>query len=1042
MFHNELHVNSAGDPSLFDPLFLAALKTTKRAGLDLDDLPPLELPNDALEPAKTVDMPGATTKAGPSKGAPDEGDQVVTKYSAVERGTTGAVTYSRSLRNSCGGNPVRQEAWMEIAEEIMAKDDFSIATPGVVTRRRSIYDRYCVFICFRRPDFKFPDHYWLQSTVEKYWETFFVSLLTMSKGRSGEDGDKLRSTTVEQWGITFVWVVGRYTVDNDGNRVGTALLHKGGLWHKIRDRIIWFIHKFDLVRHAQFQAFIGRSELVLMLRHGYNTTTSYGRMPFQQTAVATNIIFQIGTRAGSLGWSNVQYRQIKHYMMLKDLLIEQEGRCKWSVTISVVNAKGMNMTVDAPVSRFKLDPVTKIHNLWFDAGMHILTYLLMRDALEDCETLNDIFNYKERVFRIKEDKRTEPLFLERTAKGQELGEGPASATGLTHSLSLLGAACGVRGVTSHAIRRETGNRVGLVLGASAAQMLLGHTEARDTFSTHYSHNTLNLPVTDAALGTLDHTATAANQIALKRHTRSQLAVQALLFQLKSDTAQTEKAGDADLPSLPQSRKKHLTAEQDAIVSANPQVQQCEVKLAELWEEFDNLMPPQERNTHEVSIITRVFKREKGSEQFKKNEVRLRAIQAELIQAGDARTTAVRKARRPFLNEMNKKQKESVRPMTTEEHAQAMKDLNTIVHSTGGLPSFDSQLSILGSDAVRKTGFGEGLLSAACRRALASPDLVDLLKGDKAAEDKVALEQAEEAHANGDDEDDITFDTQPEAGDHDVGSQEPIRETLPRLDDSNELEVLDGDLAEAKIAMMQALYRPIIQQKLEKQIVAAHDGKWPCLVCETLSEEQRPSRVFLFDDKPHLLRHQRTHGDFFMLTQYMFTEDKNVFKCPVEDCSYRSPDLESVREHCVDQCKERTLFQRMKQEDADRGPDALQAEGERRRKARSMIERLQKGIALQEYEQRRIAWWADLDSEKVADLAEICQVDPSELEAFMPEIAEMMSATKSLITDGVLQDPRAGYSIESATKEYMTHAMQQKVDALIDRATAAGHTSDL
>ncbi|KAG8731406.1 hypothetical protein FRC10_001765, partial [Ceratobasidium sp. 414] len=64
-----------------------------------------------------------------------------------------------------------------------------------------------------------------------------------------------------------------------------------------------------------------------------------------------------------------------------------------------------------------------------------------------------------------------------------------------------------------------------------------------------------------------------------------------------------------------------------------------------------------------------------------------------------------------------------------------------------------------------------MLLAACQRTLASPDLIDLLKEDKAAEDKVALEQAKEDHANGDNEDDITFDTQPKAGDQDVSSQE-------------------------------------------------------------------------------------------------------------------------------------------------------------------------------------------------------------------------------------------------------------------------------
>ncbi|KAB5588057.1 hypothetical protein CTheo_8503 [Ceratobasidium theobromae] len=211
------------------------------------------------------------------------------------------------------------------------------------------------------------------------------------------------------------------------------------------------------------------------------------------------------------------------------------------VTVNIKHGKGFNTTNNAgKFAQFKLDPVTKVHNLWFNTGTHMLLYLLMQNALEGCQTLSDIIHCPYKEFQIKQSMLNKPLFLEQKAKGEGLGTAAANAHGLTESFQALGNAVGIPGVTAHAIRCETGNKFGLTLGAEAAQALLGHQEADSTFATHYLKKTLNLPVTQVALGMLDNLVTIPNQIALKCHSKSQLAAKALIWQKGTQTGDVRK----------------------------------------------------------------------------------------------------------------------------------------------------------------------------------------------------------------------------------------------------------------------------------------------------------------------------------------------------------------------------------------------------------------------------------------------------------------------------------------------------------------------
>ncbi|QRV86741.1 myosin-2 heavy chain, non muscle [Ceratobasidium sp. AG-Ba] len=667
--------SQASDPSLYnyanrvDPLFLAALKVSRPTTWDAENLPSSSVstndhPGPTSPPPTHYTVASSSTSANAQPSASDSHELVDTyDLSMITDGRTG-LEFLYRLRGSCEGNPVYQAEWNAAMSPVMTDPYSEITSPALLKRRHSVETRYHTWVAWRDPLLPFR-LYWLAETLLKYWECFFFAMIDLARGRSGVDGQSLRSSTVYQWGVTFLFLIGRNAVDKDQNHIGKRLIEENGLWFKIKDRIAWFVIKLGLARqpNAKQQSFIGRAELLLMMRAGFENSKHYGRVCFQQTVVSMILLFQIGVRIGSLGWSNVTYRDMEKYMKLEDLTIMREGFCRWSVTVRIHHVKGRNLSVDADrVATFKLDPVTKIHNLWFDMGLHTLVYLLARGALQGCRTLQDVFDYQGHLFIIKPDMLKSPLFLERKPRGLELGNGPASANGMNQSIKTLARLAQLAGVTSHAFRRGIGNLAGLILGAEAAQRLLLHITPKATYFTHYSHNTMNLPVTQLALGELDHTATRPNrQLAIKRNNSSQLAVQALILSSRSSTSQdapdNDGSADADVdaedmlslhapaPSTstskpPQPGKRNtvpLTEEEEAqvavsfvvpvygdmptVLQADPSVKLYRGQLDEAWDEFYRLMPDGARLKYQPQRegIKRAFKHYENHPKFLENK---------------------------------------------------------------------------------------------------------------------------------------------------------------------------------------------------------------------------------------------------------------------------------------------------------------------------------------------------------------------------------------------------------------------------------------
>ncbi|KAG8746312.1 hypothetical protein FRC10_005300 [Ceratobasidium sp. 414] len=966
--------------------FLNFLQATDDRGRwDADNLPLATLPPELSNPeavlAETLNLAG------------------------IADGNRMGVGFVQCLERLGGGNSIVAQGYADTAEALMQIDtDFELLfRPTVVKRRQRMSYRWSGYLIWRTKDLP-PDKHWLKTTVLKHWETFFFAMVDLTKGRSGEAGKSLRSTTIYEWGNAFIWLVGKKCVDETGAPAGNQVLYREGLLQKLKDRILWFSHKCDVERHGKRQSFVGRTIIFMMVRSGFKRSEVHGRIVFQQHLVGLTI-----------------------YMKLEDLDIRRVAEVRWNVTITIKHRKNHNSTVDAGTEvQYLLEPMTKIHNLLVDAGVVIVVYLLMRGAIEGCSTLNDIFQSKNSRVVIKKNMLKEPLFLERTAGGGKLGTGPASAKGMTASFKAMAEQCGILDVTGHSIRREAGDRVGLVLGAQAAQELLTHEEDQTTFNRSYSHNTLNIPVAQVAMGELDDLATSVNQMALKRHSRPEAVVRALI------AAGSISSNPEDETTLPEGKPitAELTAEDIAAINARPEVLKALDELRVTWERYYELMPPETRKTHgqsDIASITKAFTKYGGTKNYQDHK-----IQEKLRKTlGPKRAEVVRAAKRSVkdrkLREVKLAMKNQSR--TTEQENAAHASIDKLLTSDDNLPELEFKPLMLNAAAITKGEFGRGILTEEAIRKLANPALLGLLETQQARDEEVAQEIAEEAP------------NVPNLGPKGDGVE--IQHSLPKLTDKHEMQVIDADMTQTVKAFMEALYYPAIRQAAEEALAKANNNMWPCLVCRALPPSQRVGiykKTLLtkdeFPSRARLLRHQsETHSDWMNLAAYMVTEIDSQFKCPLQECGKRFSSITEMQEHCLTECSEQPRFSALKEAHDNRRRGV--GSGPRiSLKARKMAAELALGMEFDDDEMARIQWWKNLTSEKVEDMAAICKVDPEELKVFVPELAEAIEEFLEYMHDGVLHAPGPGLSAEQILEAALTPEMQSGIDNFLNSEDVA------
>ncbi|KAG8706133.1 hypothetical protein FRC09_002561 [Ceratobasidium sp. 395] len=965
-----------------------------------DNLPPLDL-DDA--PPTTAD---------------------ILNLAGLHRGNKVGAGFAQALQNVGGGNSVVARQYAETAQKIMDLESEleDIFLPVVVKRRQRINYRWCSFMAWRAPRMPAND-YWLESTVAEHSEVFLFVMVDLTPGHSGEDGKTLRASTVYEWARTFMWLVDAKCVDKNGALVGRKLLNNG-LRQKIQSRVVWFAHHRGLERHAKHQLFVGRPQLLLFLRHGFQQTQTYGRRSFQQTVVSMIFLQQMGARIGSLGYSTLLHKKRGQYITLGDLALGRTGYCRWRVRVTLKHRKGHNMTADAgQVVIFELDPVTKIHNLWFDAGLHVVSLLHMRGAIQGHKTLQSIFESTSAELVIEPSMRKQPLFLERTARGLDIDLidfEPASAKGMNVTIQTLGQPVGVE-ITSHAFRRETGNRIALIMGSEAAQTALTHEEDQSTMNRHYTHNTLNIPMTALVLGDLDAVASAANKMALTRHSISDNVVQAMVAGV--DYFTVDKLSDKEMET----------------VQADARLVEKDAQLTACWEQFYGFLPKDAQVTHgqrEPERIKAIFEKYSDSDEYGANEESLKHLRTRIHKLSKERTEIFRAVKRPFIARKRKEafNNSKLAPRTTEQENQARKELSDLVESPDNLPDLELEPLSLSIEAIKAGRFKAGFLTDAALKELNDPTLIERLQVEQTTDQEVADELDDERTMEGQSGDGVE-----------------LQEGLATFTDKNEMQVINADVAETVKSFMIAMNQPLVHTAILEALKEKNDGLYACSVCNALTSTVGAGRYRKaklkqanFKTRARLSRHEDSHSQWLKLCPFMVTENKPLeWKCPLAKCDKRFPSLEEVQEHCVTECEGHEVFQALKLQHDTRSRGI--GSGPRTSlKTRKFAQELTRGMDLGKDEMARLDWWRTLDLDKIDELSQKYDLDPAVLADAMPSMVAAMEEMLSLVgPDGVLRLERPDLSYDKIVEAVLTDEVLSEVNAFIygeevDQAMAEQH----
>ncbi|KAG8704933.1 hypothetical protein FRC09_003249 [Ceratobasidium sp. 395] len=973
-----------------DPFLTALNTTTNKSRWAQDKLPEARLPPELAD------------------------DEAATRHllnlAGINEGSRMGVSFVHRLQGTGGGNTISGRQYMANAQAGMdLDDDFgALFQPTVNDRKRSMELRWAGFLIWIDATIP-PNKFWNVSVLAQYWESFFYALVDLTPGRSGDDGRTLRASTVYEWSKTWTTLVKEKCTDDAGGLAGHQLLYRQGVFNRLKNRVLWFTHHFQLDRHVRHQSFVGRPALLMMMRAGYQKSEVYGRVPFQQSCVALSLVCQIGCRMGSLGYSTKTHLKREMYAKLEDIKIIRVSKCRWRIIFTLKHRKGHNWVADAGhPSKFTLEPVTKVHNLWFDFGVHLVSFLFMRGAIQGCETLQDVFDSEAAELKIKPDMLKQPLFLARTQKGEDVTDNPASAKGMTKTLQVLADLCGYYDFTSHGLRRDLGDRLGLLLGNEVAREVLTHDEDRTTYHRSYSRNTLNIPVTLAMEGELDANTSTVNQLTLRRNSVTDTILNSIIDSIASICSEPSSESDQVLVNGRQLTVV-LTEEEMQKANDDKHVAAIQSDLDSVWETYYEMMPDRAKITHgqkDVESIGKAFERYQNSDEYKGNQEALEKIHTKLIFLGGKRSDAlkavVRRMRAEKKKQMIEERDNATR--TTDQKDKAREKAEELMRSDKNLPDLDVTRLSMTAESIAKGNFGQGVLTPEAILMLSSTGLVNKLLSEQISDTELAQELAEKEPSH-------------KLDDNQNGIE--IQDNVEPFTDKHEKQIFKVDMVDAVQKFMITMNLPVELMKIDKKRAESNKGKFKCEVCANLPENQRTGRykkallkAAMFDTRTKLGRHLESHTEWQKLAQFMCTESTTQFKCPIQECGLRFSTIKETQEHCVTDCPDHAVFQSLKKAHDTRSRGV--GTGPRTSlKARKVAAELAQGLPLDDSDTAVLDWYTNLTEDQIEQLALRYEVDSKDLKVIMPEIKAALEEARQYIRDGKIYAPELTHTDATA-----------------------------
>ncbi|KDN51275.1 hypothetical protein RSAG8_00904, partial [Rhizoctonia solani AG-8 WAC10335] len=827
--------------------------------------------------------------------------------------------------------------------------------------------------------------YWDEDILREWIELFLVNLVQCTTGRSGK---RIRSSTLRRWLASLLPMIGRYASGQNGEAVGAKMLSTG-FYLRLRAREKWIVEHFQLDRFPATRGYLSQRDIQAIFEFGFDSTETFGRQSFIQTHLSFIIVFQTAIRASSFAAGHAKYKEWGHFIKLRDLTILVEEPGMWTVDIKVFHRKGNNeMTDPGYALDFRLGPVHQVHNIVFDAGLILLAHLVLLDALLDIKNIAELFAYRGKHIRIKPSMMEEPLFRARDSRGHNLTDKPASSGNMQESIRRLGRNIGIPATKYHDVRRDAGN-FGIVFGAESGRRLLGHEEGETVFDRNYSRGTWNFDITAARLGELDSTLNPAAQ--------NNEIIQMLDHGVTETWAELHKL-------LPRWVYLKYEAARGSLVS-------IEAAIKELpWfegvkEEFERL----KNRIHELSewrvdVARQVLKRVRH-----KTTVQL---QEEFQEQKEQHT----------LDEYKEIEDALVWDSAAVELDSTPEDLVRAYKHR--FFNFDP------SSQFREQLANLELLTPEIRQQFKRPDMVDFL----------AEHIQQHYHAAEDDE--ITFDDpndpEPTAANSDRDAEIYQAEDIGPFDDSTELPVFNVDFMTTRIIFFIRLVNPVYAYLERMQKFKENDDKFICQGCTDWGHLRLPNMTDSYKTYAHYMRHMKEiHTPWADLRIKMITDDPEVLECPSDSCTYTGSTVDDIFSHCLDDCPEKGLFQKVHsacQTTRKRDDEAIRSI---RKRARALVD----GIDLADRSLETMEIIATASDDELMQMAEKAKFnsDDDHLQYRIPLIREMVRLGLSVLdaNENMIRNPYALECLKSMGRELITAEDERWIEeqvAAIDPAT--------
>lgn len=793
---------------------------------------------------------------------------------------------------------------------IAAADDFSknvksSEAPSTIKAREYMEAAWGEFLERFWPDVPEEAH-WHVGVIDKCATKFMYYLVNTTVPRR-VDRKRIKARTLFAFMTLFIHLVIRYAVDPaTSRRMGLILLTKYRLHTRLKDQVLALIHHFKFDRHYDKKLYFGRQEIQMMI----DTAMLSKNMRLVKMNVILRVIFPfyMTSRPSSMGPFCKEYAKLGYYLKLSNLHIYRRSRLVWTIAINFRNYKGNNSFLGKEQT-FYLESVTRPHNLAFCIVTWMITYLYAIKAFKKKFTsLTELYDCEDAEFLLDDDVGEWAMFPAIKPGGQEFFEMVRAATSLAISAS-IGGLCKISDLAvaaGYAIRRETGNKFGILHNDKLAKMIMAH-QAESIFQSHYSKTTENVDPVGMIMGEVQ-----GQKVVVERQAYLRCAVRAIIRQEMSQ--EEDDNSDSEEPSSkPTSGRKSVmpVAEKKAVLSADSEMNDANTAVDDQREVYYNCFTHNVRKYKELSRIYRIATGEipaGKNKDFTYAEGYNADNVLEIYEELQKRVTAHRKLHKvksrhlttDYLRKRTRQDTEGPLPGTSEQVDAAVAKSNEV----------SSFLQPILKETMTKTGSGSNPITAnttTTKDATPTPGKVGDPDDDDDDVDGVPLgEFADPDHMRPifammhalDTEcpptsamdDDLNSDNVAPA-DHDIDEEEEPNECLLSV-------------TEVRAGMMEALMEPIEADRQDAKHYDEVTKTWTCPKCKLFKHDPEMRQGKTYKTRQNFRRHmRRVHTEWKDLELEMvshWTNDDELryreYVCPCTYYSHATQDM--VRKHMI------------------------------------------------------------------------------------------------------------------------------------------------